>query len=118
MAKQISPVTLWVNGESKSAQYLQVTGINDNYESSATNYWQMFTMNVNAEGVESQGECVAQGNLTISGQDYIDWGNQPAMAINAWIYQWAADQLNLVLIPEILIPQTITDESETSIGSN
>lgn len=96
--KQIAPVTIWVNGQSKSAQYLQVTGINDNYESSATNYWQMFTMNVDAEGVESMGEAVAQGNLTIDGQDYINWGDQPAMAINEWIYDWVADKLNLTIV--------------------
>lgn len=98
MAKQISPVNVWVNGQSKSAQYLQVTGINDNYESSATNYWQMFTMVVDAEGVESVGEAVAQGNLTISGEEYIAWGDQPAMAINDWIYNWVASQLNLTII--------------------
>ena len=96
--KQISPVTIWVNGTSKEAKYLQVTCINDNYESSATNYWQLFTMNVDAEGVESQGEAVAQGNLTIDGADYVDWGDQPAMAINAWIYNWVAEQLNLTII--------------------
>lgn len=99
MAKQISPVSVWVNGQSKEAQYLQVTCINDNYENSATNYWQMFTMVVDAEGVESMGEQVAQGNLTIDGADYIAWGDQPAMAINAWIYQWVADKLNLVILP-------------------
>jgi hypothetical protein len=98
MAKQISPVNVWVNGESKVAEYLQVTGINDNYESSATNYWALFTKVVDAEGVESQGEQVAQGNLTIDGQDYINWGDQPAMAINAWIYDWVAEQLNLTII--------------------
>lgn len=98
MAKQIQPVTIWVNGQSKEAKYLQVTGINDNYESSATNYWQMFTMNVDSEGVESMGEAVAQGNLTISGEEYIAWGDQPAMAINDWIYDWVAEQLNLTII--------------------
>ena len=98
MAKKIAPVTLWVNGQSKEAQYLQVTGINDNYESSATNYWQMFTMNVDAEGVESIGEAVAQGNLTIDGADYVAWGDQPAMAINEWIYNWVADKLNLTIV--------------------
>ena len=98
MAKKITPVTLWVNGTSKEAQYLQVTGINDNYESSATNYWQMFTMNVDADGVESIGEAVAQGNLTIDGADYIAWGDQPAMAINEWIYNWVAEQLNLTIV--------------------
>jgi beta-lactamase class D len=98
MAKKIEPQQVWVNGESKQAEYFQVTCINDNYENSATNYWQLFTKNVDAEGVESQGEQVSQGNLTISGQDYINWGDQPAMAINAWIYQWCADQLNLTII--------------------
>ena len=99
MAKKIAPINVWVNGQSKEAQYLQVTGIYDNYESSATNYWQMFTMNVDAEGVESQGEAVAQGNLTIDGADYVAWGDQPAMSINAWIYNWVADKLNLVILP-------------------
>ena len=99
MGKQIQPVDIWVNGESKVAEYLQVTCINDNYENSATNYWQLFTKVVDAEGVDSQGEQVAHGNLTIDGQDYINWGDQPAMAINAWIYQWSADKLNLVILP-------------------
>jgi hypothetical protein len=99
MAKQIQPVDIWVNGESKSAEYFQVTCINDNYENSATNYWQLFTKVVDAEGVESIGEQIAQSNLTIDGQDYINWGDQPAMAINAWIYQWSADKLNLVILP-------------------
>jgi beta-lactamase class D len=98
MAKKISPVNVWVNGESKSAEYFSVTCINDNYENSATNYWQLFTKVVDAEGVESMGEQVAQGNLTISGEEYIAWGDQPAMAINAWIYNWSADQLNLTII--------------------
>ena len=98
MAKKIAPVNVWVNGQSKEAQYLQVTGINDNYESSATNYWQMFTMNVDAEGVESMGEAVASGNSTIDGADYTAWGDQPAMAINEWIYNWVAEQLNLTII--------------------
>lgn len=98
MAKQIAPVTVWVNGVSKQAEYLQVTGINDNYESSATNYWQIFTKIVDAEGVESVGEAVSQGNLTISGEQYVEWGDVPAMSVNAWIYDWVAEQLNLTII--------------------
>jgi len=96
--KQIEPLTIWTNGTSKVAEYLQVTGINDNYESSATNYWALFTKVTDAEGVESAGEQVAQGNLTISGAEYIAWGDVPAMAINTWIYNWAANELNLVIL--------------------
>ena len=96
--KQIEPVQIWTNGVSKTAEYLQVTGINDNYESAAVNYWQLFTKVEDTEGVESAGESVAQGNLTISGQDYINWGDQPAMAINEWIYNFVASELNLVIL--------------------
>jgi hypothetical protein len=96
--KQIEPLTIWTNGTSKVAEYLQVTGINDNYESSATNYWALFTMVTDAEGVESAGEQVAQGNLTIAGPEYIAWGDVPAMAINTWIYNWVANELNLVIL--------------------
>ena len=97
--KQISPVLIWTNGVSKTAEFLQVTGINDNYESAAVNYWQLFTKVEDAEGVESAGESVAQGNLSISGESYVEWGDIPAMGVNAWIYDWVANQLNLVILP-------------------
>jgi len=97
--KQIEPVQIWTNGNLKTAEFLQVTGINDNYESSATNYWALFTKVTDAEGVESAGEQVAQGNLTISGADYIEWGDVPAMSVNAWIYDWTAEQINVVILP-------------------
>lgn len=98
MAKQIQPVNIWVNGENKVGEFFQVTCINDNYENSATNYWQIFTKIVDEEGNEKQGEQISCGNLTIDGQDYVNWGDQPAMAINAWIYDWSASKLSLVII--------------------
>jgi beta-lactamase class D len=98
MAKQIQPVNIWINGENKVGEFFQVTCINDNYENSATNYWQIFTKVVDEEGNEKQGEQISCGNLTIDGQDYVNWGDQPAMAINAWIYDWSASKLSLVII--------------------
>jgi hypothetical protein len=98
MAKQIEPLTIWVNGVSKVAEYLKVTGIFDNYESAARNEWELFTKVVDAEGNDVPGEQLSKGNLDINGQDYINWGDQPAMAINAWIYDWVAEQLNLTII--------------------
>jgi hypothetical protein len=95
--KAIQPLQIWSNGILKTAEYLQVTGINDNYENSATNYWQLFTK-VIFEGVDTAGEQLANGNLTISGQDYIDWGNEPAMNVNTWIYNWTATEINVVII--------------------
>ena len=97
--KQIEPVQIWTNGTLKTAEFLQVIGINDNYESSATNYFALFTKVTDAEGVESACEQIAQGNTTISGQDYVNWGDQPAMAINEWIYDWVANEINVVILP-------------------
>jgi len=67
MAKQIQPVNIWINGENKVGEFFQVTCINDNYENSATNYWQIFTKVVDEEGNEKQGEQISCGNLTIDG---------------------------------------------------
>lgn len=96
--KQIQPVQIWNNGISKTAEFLQVTGINDNYESSATNFWQLFTKITDAEGNESVGEAIAQGNCTIDGQDYIDWADATAPNVNDWIYNWTASQINVVIL--------------------
>lgn len=96
--KQIQPVNVWINGEIKVAEYLQVACVHDNYESSATNYWQLYTKVQDEEGNDKQGEAIAQGNLTIDGQDYINWGDQPAMSINAWICNWVATKLNITII--------------------
>lgn len=95
--KQIEPKDIWTNGEVKVGEFFQVIGIQDNYESYATNYWSIYNKVLDAEGLEVAGEQIAQGNLSIAGQDYINWGDQPAMAINEWIYDWSAAQLNLVL---------------------
>lgn len=90
MSKQIQPTNIWVNGEIKVAVTFKVIGIYDNYENTADNQWSLYT---------SENELIAQNNLTIDGQDYIDWGNQPAMSINDWIYNWSAGKLNLTIIP-------------------
>jgi hypothetical protein len=96
--KKIQPVNIWVNGESKEAKYFSVTCINDNYENSATNYWQLYDAMVDEEGNEKMGMQLSAGNLTIDNGDYVAWGDQPAMAINEWIYNWSASKLNLVII--------------------
>lgn len=96
--KKIQSIQIWDKGEVKVAEYFKVICINDNYENSATNFWQLYAENTDAEGNESVGEPLANGNLTISGEDYIAWGDQPAMKINEWIYNWSATQLNLVIL--------------------
>jgi hypothetical protein len=85
--KAIQPVTIWVNGENKQGVWLNAYIINDNLSDSATFYWNILNV------TELQ---LAQGNLTISGQSYIDWNANPD--INDDAYLWISLQLGLTLI--------------------
>jgi len=87
--KQIQPINIWINGETKIGVNFSIRCIDDNYQDSAANNWQIFDLDNNK---------ISEGGLIINGQDYIDWGNQPAMAINTWIYNWSADKLGLTII--------------------
>jgi hypothetical protein len=96
--KQIQPLSIWINGNEEIAQYLQVTGTYDNYQNTATVYYQLFSMFIDDNGIETPSEQLAQGILSISGESYIEWGNVPAMSVNAWIYEWVAVQINVTII--------------------
>lgn len=47
--------------------------------------------------IDESSQILVTGNLTIEGIDYQTWDNDPSA--NQWAYNWAAAQLNLVLIP-------------------
>jgi hypothetical protein len=90
---QIQPVNVWYNGQVIEAKYLNAYVINDNLSTFAQFWWGLY-----AEGTspDSPGINVASANLTIAGQDYIDWNGNPD--INAAAYTWIADQLGLTII--------------------
>lgn len=92
MAKQIEPINIWVNGETKVAEFLNANGINVTLGVSATFYWQLFTKVTDSEGNEVAGESLSQGNLTMDGADYQNWNQD----IFAW--DWIANKLNLVIL--------------------
>lgn len=87
--KPIQPVNVWYNGQLVSATMLILYIIFDNLTDSAQFYWQLQT---------EDGIGVAQGNLTMDGETYIEWGS--AGDINQYAWNWSADQLNLTLINE------------------
>lgn len=95
---QIQPVNVWKNGEETQAHYFSLVSIYDNLQSSATFYYQLFSQTQNEQEENVPGSPLSDGNLTIGGQDYIDWGTQSGVDINTWAYDWAAGQLNLVII--------------------
>ena len=90
--KTIQPVNVWQNGQVKSATKFDLNIVYDNLESSATFYYQLLEVLVDAEGNEST-QSVAVGNLSMNGKEYEDWDG----SINA-AYIWGANQLNLTII--------------------
>lgn len=92
--KAITPVSIWSGGQSKNANNIELAIVHDNLESSATFYWQLLSVTTDVDGNTSS-EQLSQGNLTISGTEYDDWG--ASQDVNAEAYTWAAGQLNLQL---------------------
>ena len=91
----IQPITIWSNGEAKQGNYIDASIVNDNLENFAQFYWQI--MNVFEQGEEEVKTQLAQGNVSISGDQYIAWGE--SADINLAAYEYICEQLNLTLIP-------------------
>ncbi len=92
--KSIEPITAWKNGEQLEANLLNAYIINDNLESSCSFY---YSLNTSGDGTEAMplvlGQVVAEGNITMSGEDYLAWDNS-----NEQAYEYIAEKLNLTLI--------------------
>jgi hypothetical protein len=92
--KQIEPIAIWKNGESFEANLLNAYIINDNLETSCTFYYQLCS---SGEGTEAMplviGQTLADGNVTMSGEDYINWDDS-----NDAAYAYIAEKLNLTII--------------------
>ena len=90
--KTISPIQSWINGKSVTATIFNMYVIGGVLGSSASFYYSL---------LDSDLANVAQGNLTMSGDAYLGWGNDDEYAWN-----WAAstDQLNLTIIGDYVPP--------------
>ncbi len=91
--KQIQPIQIWVNGSQQTGSWLSAYIINDNLLDSATFYWSILA---NGSEPDTAGEKLSEGNSTISGENYIIWGE--STDINLAAYQWIATELNLTLV--------------------
>ena len=92
--KPIQPITIWKNGESQEANLLNAIIVNDNLATACSFYYQLCS---SGEGTEAMplviGQTLAEGNITMSGDDYLDWDNS-----NEAAYVYIAEKLNLTLI--------------------
>lgn len=91
MSKSIQPVQVWKNGEEKQANKFSLILINDDLATNANFYYQLISSVVDGENESS--EMVADGNCSMSGDDYLGWDGS-----NDAAYSFVAGKLNLVII--------------------
>jgi len=84
--KNISPVSIWKNGQSLTASILDAIIINDNLSSSCTFYWML-----KEDGEE--GQVLADGNATMTGEHYDNWDGS-----NDYAFEYIAEQINVTII--------------------
>lgn len=87
--KNIIPISIWDNGKVQEATILNAYCVSDNLINSASFYYTLFSESL---------QQLAQGNLTMQGQDYDDWQT------NDYAYDWIAAQLNLTIIGDYVPP--------------
>jgi hypothetical protein len=93
---QIQPISIWFQGNTHQANVFSLYSTGDNLVDSATFQYQLIELIV-ISPEEQNSKALITGQLAINGADYEQWDAE--VDANAWIYQWAANQLNLVLIP-------------------
>lgn len=98
--RNIEPVQIWSNGQSKEASVLDARIINDDLKSTCTFYYELREAdNVVPPSDGSVQESVvpgarlAEGNVSLFGDDYLDWDGS-----NDFAFDFIAEHLNLTLI--------------------
>ncbi len=87
--KKIEPIQIWSNGQTKTASELDARIIGDDLCTSATFYWELKESSTE----EYTGVQLAQGNVTLSGEDYENWGGD-----NDYAYAFLAKQINVIIL--------------------
>jgi hypothetical protein len=93
--KQIEPIQIWVNGQNKTASILDARIINDDLATSCTFYWELKEASIppTEDTPEQAGATLAQGNVSMTGEDYENWDNS-----NEEAYAYIAEKINVTLV--------------------
>ena len=92
--KLIAEVSIWDNGKIKKASILNAYAVNLVLNESATFYYALYSQN--KDGL--QGEMLASGNLSMTGEDYDNW------ASDDYVWEFLAKSLNLVIKGDYVVP--------------
>jgi hypothetical protein len=97
MAK-IQPITTWFKGEEHQANVFSLYSTGDNLVDSATFQYQLIEEIIltTEEQTSQTSQTLLIGQLSINGADYEQWDAE--VDANQWIYNWAANKLNLTII--------------------
>ena len=90
--KAIQNVQVWKNGEEKQANAMGLILINDDLATNASFYYQLLASSTDDEGNVSS-EQLADGNCSMSGEDYQNWDDS-----NDGAYNYVAGKLNLTIV--------------------
>ena len=110
--KTIQSIPIWDNGQNLEAKVLNAYAINVTLNTSATFYYALFS-----ETTEGNiGAMLRQGNLSMSTEAYLEWGNNDEYA-----WDWVAEQLNLTITgnyvpPTPPVPPVPTTTTTTTIS--
>jgi len=97
--KNIQPIPTWVKGQSVTATIFNLRPIGGELFQSASFYYAL---------LDDNKTLVAEGNLSLSGEDYQEWGND-----DNYPYEWAATKLNLTITGDYTPPVVETPIIET-----
>ena len=93
LMKDIQPIQIWKNGQNKTASILDAYIINDNLATSCTFYWMLKEADSTPEPQPIAGQVLADGNVTMSGEDYDNWDGS-----NDYAFEYIANQINVTII--------------------
>ena len=100
--KNIEPIQIWKNGQSKTASILNANIVADDLQTFCLFYWQLkesdtfIPADPEVEGSADQtieGQVLAEGNSNMSGEDYQNWNGS-----NDDAYSFVASQINVTII--------------------
>lgn len=105
--KTIETVSIWVNGLVQQAKILNAYAVNVTLGTSAQFYYSLIEENDD----QTTGANLASGNLTMSGDAYAQW------EVDAYAWDWVAQQLNLTITGDYIppVPPQPEPEPETPI---
>ena len=102
--KTIQSIPTWVKGQAVTATIFNLRPIGGELFQSASFYYAL---------LDSDLVMVADGNLSLTGEDYQAWNNS-----DNYPYEWAAEKLNLVITGDYVAPVVEIDKTAEKLNSD